>query len=175
MVANQPETDRDLSVAIYAGAVVTALLTLLPYVSALVFPAYLAGAAVTVWYRLLRQEKPLLLGEAAKLGLYSTFLGGAVAVVVFDVVWQIWDYQIGERQNSQLILGIIGLVANKEFLELAANSLEQSASKSFEAFVIPFQFVSTAVLSGIFGTIFGLVACKAMCRVSRSPHSVGKL
>jgi ABC-type thiamin/hydroxymethylpyrimidine transport system permease subunit len=110
--------------------------------------------------------------EAAKAGLYSSFLGGAVAVVIFDVIWQIWDYQIGERQNSRLILAIMGLAANKEFLELAANSLEQSVSKTFDVLVLPFQLISTAVLAGIFGTISGFVSSKIMSRgTSRSTQS----
>lgn len=171
-VARQPERERASATAIYVGAMVTTLFTLTPYLSALAFPGYLAGAAVAVWYRASVQRKAMVPKEAAKAGLYSSFLGGAVAVVIFDVIWQIWDYQIGERQNSQLILAIMGLAANKEFLELAANSLEQSVSKTFDVLVLPFQLISTAVLAGIFGTISGFVSSKVMGRgTSRSTQS----
>lgn len=156
------KANPDFEAAVCAGAVATVVLTLAPYLSALVFPGCIGGAAVAVWYRVSVQTRSLQFKEAAKLGMYSTFVGTVVVTIIFDVVWQIWDYQIGERQNSQLLLALIGLVANREFVELAATSLAESGRRSFEVFILFFQLVGSFFLAGVFGTASGLMACKVM-------------
>ena len=162
MAESSPTTKPDTEKAIYVGAIVTFALSVLPYITACVFPSYVAGAAVAVWYAVRKQQQTLTPKDGAKLGFLSTALGTAVAAVLVDIIWQLFDYQIWSKQNGDFMVALFGSFSSEQTIDAMKDSMAQQAAKSFEWYIILIQVAGIAILSGIFGTLSGLVTASVM-------------
>lgn len=156
----------DVEKALYVGAIVTFVLSVLPYITACVFPSYVAGAAVAVWYAVSRQNQTLGPKDGAKLGFLSTALGTAAAAILVDLIWQIFDYQLWHQQNGDFMISIFRSFASDQTIDAMRDSMAQQAAKSFAWYIIVIQIIGIAILSGIFGTITGLIAASIMRKKS---------
>ncbi|MDQ3198531.1 MAG: hypothetical protein M3Q46_04970 [Verrucomicrobiota bacterium] len=152
----KPETEASL----YVGAIATGLVGLLPYVNVFIFPAYVVGAMVAVWHAVTRRGRSLQFKDGAKLGFLSTFLGSMVAVVLVDLIWVFFDYQLWQRQNEQLMLGIFRSFASAATVDTMSAALAENHGKVFRWYLLLFQLLGNAVFCGIFGTLSGLLGVK---------------
>ena len=155
-VAATPDTENSL----YLGALATAVVSLLPYINVFIVPAFIIGAVVAVWHAAKRRERALRYQEGAKLGFLSTFFGTLVAAILVDLVWLFFDYQLWQRQNSQLMLAIFASFMKPATLDAVRDQFAQQEAKPFQWFLLLFQLIGNAIFCGIFGTLSGVVAVK---------------
>ena len=162
-IAPRSKTESSL----YAGAIASAVVGLLPYLNVFILPAYIVGALVAVWHAVRRGGQRLQYKDGAKLGFLSTFLGSVAAIIVVDIIWMFFDYQLWQRQNSQLMLAIFRSFAGPVMLDTMRDAFAQQAVKPFQWYVLLFQLLGSAVLCGIFGTLSGLMGVKIFPRAAR--------
>ncbi|HEY5036024.1 MAG TPA: hypothetical protein VII74_02705 [Chthoniobacterales bacterium] len=162
MEADAAEMKSESESALFFGAIVTGVLALLPYVNVFIFPAYVIGAVVAV-RSAARSGRPLDLKEGAKLGFLSTLFGSMVAVLVADLIWVIFDYQLWQHQNAQLMLAIVGHFAGPVTIDTMSSALAAQAVKPFQWPLLIAQIFGNLFLCGLFGTLTGLIAAK-VCR-----------
>jgi hypothetical protein len=158
----KPETEASL----YAGAIATGIIALLPYVNVFLLPAYVIGAAVAIWHASSVRGQALQLEEGAKLGFFSTLLGTMVVAVLVDLVWQFFDYQLWQRQNAQLLLAIFRSFASPETLDAMSGALAQNEAKPFQWYMLLVQLLVNLLMGGIFGSLSGLLAVKIFRRAA---------
>ena len=151
-----PEPDN----ALYAGALATAVVGLLPYVNVFIVPAYVVGALVAVRYATMARGRSLLFKDAAQLGFLSTFLGTLCAAVLVDLIWLFFDYQLWQRQNSDLMLAIFRSFAGPVTIDAMRDAFAQQAVKPFQWYIFIVQVIVNAIFCGIFGTLGGIIAVK---------------
>jgi hypothetical protein len=152
----RPETEASL----YAGAIATGVIGLFPYVNVFVLPAYVIGAAVAVWHAAVRRGQALQFKDGAKLGFLSTFFGSMVAVVLVDLIWMFFDYQLWQRQNQELMLGIFRSFAGPSTIDAMSDAFAQNNAKIFRWYILLLQLAGNAIFCGIFGSLAGLLAVK---------------
>lgn len=160
MSSTKTDARRETEGSLYAGALATGVIGLLPYVNVFVLPAYLVGAAVAVWHAVSRRGQVLQFKEGAKLGFLSTFFGSMVAVVMVDLIWVFFDYQLWQRQNQGLLLAIFGAVASPSTLEAMRDAFADSNARIFRWYMLLLQLAGNALFCGIFGSLSGLLAVK---------------
>ncbi|HEY1583875.1 MAG TPA: hypothetical protein VGF73_12330 [Chthoniobacterales bacterium] len=155
--------------SLYAGAIATGIVSLLPYVNVFIFPAYVLGALVAVWFAVRQGGQILQYKDGAKLGFLSTFLGSMVAVLLVDLLWIFLDYQLWQRQNSALLLAIFRFFAKPVTVDMMRDAFAQQAAKPFQWYVLIFQLLGNAIFCGLFGTLFGVLGVK----IFRPQRSLG--
>jgi len=164
-----PTSKPDFESALYTGAAVTAIIALLPYVNVFIIPAFVIGAIVAVSRAVARVRRPLRLSEGAKLGFLAPFFGTVAAAVVVDIIWQFFDYQLWQSQNAHLMLSLVRSFAGPATVDAMSIAFEQNAAKSFAWYMIIVQLLTSAIMSGIFGTLAGLITAAATAkRASRN-------
>lgn len=161
----------DFESAIYTGAIVTAVIALLPYVNVFIIPAFVIGAVITIRAAVARVRRPLELREGAKIGFFATFIGSLASAILVDIIWQFFDYQLWQKQNAQLMLGIFHSFASPETLDKMTIAFEQSAAKSFAWYMIIVQLLSCAIMSGIFGSLTGVITAAATAKSATRTES----
>ena len=161
----------NLESAIYAGAIATLIVGLLPYVSVVMFPAYVIGAVVAVRHAVVKKGQTLTLGRGAKLGFYTTMLGTAAAVVVFDLVWALFDYQLWQTQNSSLMMTLLGGMMGEESRAAMEAGMAEQAAKGFAWYMPILQMIGSAIFSGIFAVPTGMIAAKVFGKGNARPDS----
>lgn len=149
--------------ALILGAIVTFVIALLPYLNVFIFPAYVFGAIAAV-RSAARTSRSFLLKDGAKLGFLSTLLGSMVAVLVADLIWVLFDYQLWQHQNARLVLAIAGLFAGPVTLDTMSNALATQAVKPFQWEMLIAQILGNIFLCGFFGTLAGLITAKVCGR-----------
>jgi hypothetical protein len=154
--AAKPDTEG----SIYVGAIATAAIALLPYVNILVLPAYVVGATVAVWHAVSRHGQRLQFKDGASLGFLSTLVGSIAAVVMIDLIWVFFDYQLWQSQNQEFLLGIFRSFARPSTVEAMRDAFAQNEAKIFRWYILLLQAVGNVVVCGIFGTLSGLLAVK---------------
>lgn len=159
----------DVEQAMYVGAIATFVLSVLPYITVCVFPSFVIGAVVAVWYAISKLGQTLTPKDGAKLGFLSTALGTAVAAVFGDLIWQIFDYQLWGKQNGDFMLAIFRSFASDQTMDAMKDSMAEQAAKSFAWYVIIIQVIGIAVMSGIFGALSGLIAASVMRKKAGGP------
>lgn len=150
----------DIEPSIYAGAIATVAIALLPYVNIFVLPAYVVGATVAVWHAVFRRGQMLQFKDGARLGFLSTLFGSIAAVVVIDLIWVFFDYQLWQSQNQEFLLGIFRSFARPSTIEAMRDAFAQNEAKIFRWYILLLQAVVNIVFCGIFGTLSGLLAVK---------------
>ncbi|MEP7014552.1 MAG: hypothetical protein ABI925_03850 [Verrucomicrobiota bacterium] len=168
-MSNIPILKPDVEKALYVGAAATFVLTVAPYITACVFPSYVVGAAVAVWYAISKQNQVLTAKDGAKLGFLSTALGTAVAAVLVDMIWQFFDYQIWREQNGQFTLAIFRSFVSDLTLDAMKDKMAEDAAKGFAWYVIIIQVIAIPIISGIFGTLSGLITASVMRKKAVAP------
>jgi hypothetical protein len=160
MSNDQSAVPSQMENPLYVGAIATAVVGLLPYVNVFILPPYLIGAFAAVWYAVRERGRPLLYKEGAKLGFICPFLGLMVAAVLGDLIWLFFDYQLWQRQNSQLMLALFASFMRPVTLDAVRDQFAQQAVKPFQWYIFLLQLVLGAIFAGIFGTLFALLAVK---------------
>ncbi|HEY2101684.1 MAG TPA: hypothetical protein VGH08_00380 [Chthoniobacterales bacterium] len=153
-------TEPELEPAIYFGAIVAGALSLLPYISLLFFIVYIVGALAAVWFAINKRGQFLTYKDGAKLGFLSVFYGVMGAVIVVDIIWQFFDYQLWQKQNSDFLLSILNLFASPSTLDAMKVGMAQNASKPFAWYVIIVQVIAGAICAAIFAAPSGLLGVK---------------
>ncbi len=72
-ITAKAETETSL----YAGAIATFVIALLPYVNVFILPAYVVGAVVAVWHAAAVRGQSMQFKNRARLGFLSTFFRNA--------------------------------------------------------------------------------------------------
>lgn len=163
-------TKSEADNSLYAGAIATAVVGLLPYVNVFILPAYVVGAFVAVRYATQARGRSLLFKDAAKLGFLSTFLGTLCAVLLVDLLWLFFDYQLWQKQNSDLMLAIFGSFMRPVAMDAMRDAFAQQAVKPFQWYIFLIQVAVNAFICGIFGTLFGVIAAKIFRAPSASTN-----
>ena len=160
MNAEVTRTKPEIEPAIYFGAVVAGVLSILPYISLLFFIVYIAGALAAVWFATKKSEQFLTYKDGAKLGFLSVFYGVMGAVIVVDIIWQFFDYQLWQKQNGDFLLAIFNLFANPSTLDAMKVGMAQNASKPFAWYIIILQVIVGAICAAIFSAPSGVLGVK---------------
>jgi hypothetical protein len=160
MAANEMVAKPDTETSLYIGAGTTAIVSLSPYVNVFILPAYIIGALVAIWHAVSLRGQRLQFKEGAKLGFLSTFFGILVAIVLGDLIWLFFDYQLWHRQNAQLLVAILGSFVRPVTLDAVRDGMTQQAAKPFQWYIFLIQLAGSAIFCGIFGTLFGLLGVK---------------
>ena len=160
MNADVALTKPDTEAALYAGAITTAIVYLLPYINDFILTPYLVGALIAVWYAVKKRGQILALKDGAKLGFLSTFFGGIASAVIFDIIWQFFDFQLWQKQNSEFMVAIVSVFAGPATIDTMKIGMAQNAGKPFSWYIIIFQLIGGLIFSGIFGSLFGLLGVK---------------
>lgn len=155
--ATDATTKPDTEAALYLGAAVSCGLALLPYVNVLIFPSYVIGALVAVWFAMTMRRQSLMMKQGAKLGFFSSLLGTCVAGVIFDIVWQFFDYQLWQHQNSQMMLAIFRSFASDRTMDAMTLAMSQNEGKVFQWYILPLQLIGNAIFGGMFGSLAGML------------------
>ena len=161
------EHKPDTEAALYAGAIATCAVALLPYVNVLIFPCYAIGAALGVWFAVSKRAQSLTPKQAAKLGFLAAFFGSMAAAVIADIIWQFFDYQLWQRQNGQFMIAIFRSFASQTTVDAVSTAMEENAGKPFAWYMIIAQVIVNVIMSGIFGTIAGLITNKVTAKQPR--------
>ena len=133
--------------AIRVGTAVTAVIALLPYVSDFFLTAYVVGALAAVWFAIRIRHASLSFKEGAQLGFHSSFYGLLVASAIYDVVWEIFHYQLWRIQNADRIMAL--------FTDKVHDAFTPSIW-----FLITLQIVIAAICAGAFGAPSGILGVK---------------
>jgi hypothetical protein len=88
------------------------------------------------------------------------------AVVLYDIIWQLFDYQLWQQQDSNLLLALLSSFASERMMDAMSSTLAQNATKSFAWYMLILQIFVNAFLAGIVGTLVGLVALKIFRRTT---------
>jgi hypothetical protein len=67
----------------------------------------------------------------AKLGFLSTFFGVLVAIVIGDLIWLFFDYQLWHRQNGGLFLAVMSSFVKPVTLDVIRDRMAEQAVKPF--------------------------------------------
>ncbi len=169
-VVGKPE----LEPSIYAGAIATFVVSLLPYINDFILPAYIAGGFVATWHALRKRHQILTYKNSAKLGFLSTFFGALAAAVVFDIIWQFFDFQLWQKQNGDLMIAIFRTFASPATVDAMSAGMAQNAGKPFAWYFIILQLAGGAIFAGTFGSLFGMLGEKIFREV-KTDGAVGSV
>jgi len=133
--------------AVRFGAAVTAVIALLPYISDFFITAYLFGALAAAWFAVRKERKNISLTDGARLGFLSGFYGLLAASAIYDLIWEILNYQLWRVQN----LGRI--------IEISTEAIRNAFSPSIW-FLITVQIIVATICAGAFGAPSGILGAK---------------
>jgi hypothetical protein len=154
------EGKPDLEAAMFAGAIAAAIISLLPYVNVVLITAYVIGALVAVWFAVKKQGQRLSYKEGAKLGFFSVFFGVTAAAAIFDIIWQVFDYQLWQKQNTAMMLAIFRSFASASTVDTMSVAMSQNAEKPFAWYIFVVQLIAGAIFSALFAMPSGLLGVK---------------
>ena len=156
MEETKPSHER----AIVAGAIAAGVVSLLPYVNIFLITAYVIGAFVAVWFAIKKLGQRLSYKEGAKLGFISVFFGVTAAAAVFDIIWQFSGYQLWQKQNTAMMLGIFRSFASQSTVDTMSIAMAQNAEKPFAWYIFLVQLIAGAIFAALFAMPSGLLAVK---------------
>ena len=137
--------------AVQVGAIVTAVIALLPWMNDFFVVAYLLGAFAAARYAARKRKEVLTLTDGAQLGFLSGFYGMLAASAIYDIVWQFFHYQLWEIRNVDRLLSI--------FAGMLHDAVTPSAW-----ILITFQIIVAAIFAGAIGAPAGILALKIFQR-----------
>ena len=137
--------------AVQIGAILTAVIALLPWMNDFFIVAYLVGAFAAVRSAVRKRQEILTLTDGAQLGFLSGFYGLLAASAIYDVVWQFFHYQLWEIRNADRLWSI--------FAGMLHDAVTPSAW-----ILITFQIIVAAIFAGAIGAPAGILALKIFQR-----------
>ena len=158
------ETKPDLEKAMFAGAIASAIVSLLPYVNLFLVTAYVIGALVAVWFAVNKQQQTLSYKDGAKLGFWSVFFGTVAAAAIFDLIWQVSGYQLWQKQNSAMMLAVFRSFASASTVDTMSMMMAQNAEKPFAWYIFLVQVIGGAIFAALFALPSGLLGVKIFQR-----------
>ena len=129
------------------GTAVTAVIALLPYIRDFFITAYVAGALAAVWFAVRMRHASLSFKDGAQLGFLSGFYGLLLASTIYDVIWQIFHYQLWQIQNADRMVAL--------FTDMVHDAFSPSVW-----IMITLQIVTAAICGGAFGAPSGILGVK---------------
>jgi hypothetical protein len=129
------------------GTAVTAVIALLPYISDFFITAYVAGALAAVWFTVRIRHERLSSKDGAQLGFAGGFYGLLAASAIYDVIWQIFHYQLWQIQNADRMVAL--------FADMVHDAFSPSVW-----FLFTLQIVTAAICAGAFGVPSGILGVK---------------
>lgn len=156
MSDTQPNIER----ATFAGAIAAAVVSLLPYVNLFLITPYVIGGLVVVWFAVRKERATLSYKDGAKLGFLSVFFGVTAAAAIFDIIWQVFGYQLWQKQNAALLLAIFRSFASASAVDTISIAMAQNAEKPFAWYIFLVQLIAGAVFAALFAMPSGLLGVK---------------
>src|SRR5262249_2052495 len=92
--------------AVRIGAAVTAVIALVPFFSDFFLTSYLFGALAASWFAVQKQREDISLSDGARLGFLSGFYGLLAASAIYDLIREVFHYQLWRVQNLDRIIAI---------------------------------------------------------------------
>lgn len=129
------------------GTAITAIIALLPYIRDFFITAYVAGALTAVWFAIRMRHANLSFKDGAQLGFLSGFYGLLLASAIYDVIWQVFHYQLWRIQNADRMVTL--------FTGMVHDAFSPSAW-----IVITLQIVIAAICAGAIGAPSGMLGVK---------------
>ena len=133
------------------GATVILILGLVPYTAITLVLPTIAGAIFSVWYYRSKLRNTLRNNQGAKLGFYTAMSGNFVSLVMYNVVWVCFNYQIGAEQANNILINIGEWVGGTRLRDAVEQSILSQAQSSLTISTLICQLVFAAIMSGIFG------------------------
>lgn len=125
----------------------TALIALLPWLRDFFVTAYVAGALAAVWFAVRMGLDKLSFKDGAQLGFLSGFYGLLTASAVYDLIWQVFHYQLWRIQNADSMIAF--------FSDMLHDAFNPSAW-----LLLTLQIVIAAISAGAFGAPAGILGVK---------------
>lgn len=139
-------TDR----AFMWSAGVTMALSLIPYTSVTLFLPPVVGAWIYMRSLPYPRERSLT-KKAIGSAILATFSGTVLAALIFDMVWTIFDYQIGKDFNDFIALKVCEMIGGDKGRQLIEAQLQASANAGVTLGMIIGQVIGSAILCSVLG------------------------
>lgn len=114
-----------------AGAIVSAVVTLLPFVRVFVIPAYVVGPFVAIWYGATEGRQMLNCKQGAKIGSLSAFYGVVSARLIYDLIWQFAGFRLWQTQDSEMMVTLVRLFADQRTIDRTFAAVQLAADQPF--------------------------------------------
>lgn len=139
---------------ILAGAGFITCVSLIPFASlTCCLPSILGGLLATFLYSS-KLDGPMEMSKGITIGLLTCLLGGIAAVVIIDLIWMTFDYQIGADSMSGMMMQL-GELLGEEAAEQMSEAMEMAAEQALNPATIAMQLASAAFISAVGGLISG--------------------
>jgi len=145
----------DLKPGIYAGAAVTAVLLLLPYLKLVFVAAYVLGPLAGAWLEIRRRSCQLNFTQGAVLGFSSAFYGTIAAIAVDQIAARFLHEQLWRLENIYRLPP-----------SLAGKGLETDTPAGW--YFLMLQIAIVAIFAGAIGAPAGILGVKLFGRITRS-------
>ncbi len=144
--------------AILWGAAVTAIISLLPYISlinTLCCLGIMIGGAVTIFQYTNEYQLTMRGGEGFKLGALAGLLGGMVYFVIFTALQVLFNYQLNAEETMNLMMALIG--SDPQVREQMEEAFRKQKLEGVTMSTILIGFISTLIVYPIAGGIGGAI------------------
>ena len=149
-----PPPAPPMAMPILVGAGFITVVSLIPFASLTCCLPSILGGLLATWLYSTKRDGPMEMSKGITIGLLTCLLGGIAAVAVIDLIWVVFDYQIG-ADSMQGMMMQLGELMGEEVAEQMAEAMEQAAEQALTPATIAMQFASAAFISAIGGLISG--------------------
>ena len=132
---------------IRVGTGITAAIGLLPVLKDFFVAACFVGALAAVWFAIRKRQQAVSFSEGARLGFLSAFFGLLLVSTIYQLVWELLDYQLWQIHNIDRWVSLFG------------GMIRDALSPSTWA-LVTLQIVIAAICSGAIGSPAGMLGAK---------------
>ena len=129
------------------GTGITAAIGLLPLLKDFFVAACFIGALAAVWFAVRKRQQAVSFSEGARLGFLSAFFGLLLASTIYQLVWELFDYQLWQIHNLDRWMSLLG-------------GMIRDALSPSTWVLITLQIVIAAICSGAIGAPAGILGAK---------------
>lgn len=152
--ADGPPPAPSMVMPIVVGAAFITVVSLIPFASLTCCLPSILGGLLATWIYSSRLDGPMEMTKGITIGLLTCLLGGIVAVAIIDLIWAVFDYQIGVDSMRGMMMQL-GELLGEEAAEQMSDAMEQAAEQALSPGAIAMQLASAAFISAIGGLISG--------------------
>jgi len=139
---------------ILVGAIVIAVLSLIPFIGLTCCFHMIVGGLVATWLYSWSYTGAMPMSKGIVIGLISTLLGSILSIVVIDAIWLLFDYQIGAETMKNVVMKLAEMLGDEAY-ELMREQLENAPETELTPMVFAIQLASALFMSAIAGLISG--------------------
>ena len=132
---------------IRVGTGITAAIGLLPVLKDFFVAACFVGALAAVWFAIRKRRQAISFSEGARLGFLSAFFGLLLAGTIYQLDWELLDYQLWQIDNIDRWVSLFG-------------GMIRDALSPSTWLLITLQIVIAAICSGAIGAPAGMLGAK---------------